>query len=385
MYDAIIIGSGFCGSTIAHLAATKLGKKVLIMERRNHIAGNMYDEKYEGGILVHKYGPHIFHTNMDEVYNFVIGTGKWKNFNLKCKAVIDGISTPTPFNFDTIDTFYEEEKARELKKRLLEQYKGNKSVPVVDLLKSKDVLIREYAEFLFEKDYKPYTAKQWGISPYEIDVSVLKRVPVSLSYNDQYFSDQYQIMPENGYTDFFNSLLNNDLIEVETNCNALERIEVNERTKTITFDTKEFSNPIIYTGAIDELFDYKYGKLPYRSLTFDYKTYNMKSYQDSPVVAYPQADKYTRITEYSKLPIQESEKTVIAIEYPHDVNSSANLEPYYPVPTDATSLIYNKYRKLANEYSNLYLCGRLAEYQYYNMDNAIMRAIETFNKIFEGE
>ena len=380
-YDLIVVGSGFCGSTITHLAA-KEGKKVLLIEKRNHIAGNMYDKEDSSGALVHKYGPHIFHTNNKEVYNFLIGIGSWEEFNLRCKAVIDGIPTPTPFNFSTIDTFFNKKKAEVIKECLKNEYTDKETIPVIDLINSENCIIKEYGMFLFEKDYRPYTAKQWGVEPEEIDPSVLKRVPVCLSYKDEYFSDKYQMLPKSGYTEFFNKMLNHPNIDVLLGCNALNRIKINYNQKMIYFDNKKLNIPLVYTGAIDSLFEEVYGKLPYRSLRFDYQIYQRKSYQDAPVVAYPQVKDFTRITEYTKLPVQNiGNKTVIAVEYPVAADDRNNNEPFYPILTNDNLEKYNKYQELAVNISNLFLCGRLADYKYYNMDDAISRAFNVYKQI----
>ena len=381
MYDIIIAGSGFCGSTISRLAADE-GKKVLLLEKRDHIAGNMFDEKDAAGVLVHRYGPHILHTSIEGVYRFLTSIGEWEDFSLKCRAVLDGISTPTPFNFETVDMFFDETSSKAIKDNLLRDYPGQTTVSVLDLLKSKDDVIKNYAEFLLEKDYRPYTAKQWGILPEQIDPSVLKRVPVCLSYSDEYFSDIYQMLPVDGYTEFFKKLLGHPLIEVVTDCDALDRISIDLDQKMILFDGKKIDVPFVYTGAIDTLFGNTYDSLPYRSLRFDYQTHDKKSYQDAPVVAYPQETGYTRITEYTKLPIQDvGEKTTVAVEYPLAVDKNSDIEPYYPIPTDETLEQYNRYKALADGFRNLFLCGRLADYKYYNMDSAIQRAFDVYETI----
>ena len=381
-YDLIVVGSGFCGSTIAYLAAKKLNKKVLLLDRRSHIGGNMYDSIDENGILVHRYGPHILHTNNDRVYNFLVEIDDWMDFSLKCGAVIDGKYSPTPFNFTTIDIFYNKQDAQELKDRLINHYPSKKSATVVELFESKDALVRNYAEFLFQKDYRPYTSKQWGKQPEEIDVSVLKRVPVNLSYDDKYFADKYQILPVDGYTAFFLKMLNHPNITIELCTEAKDRISFNEETNQILFDEYTLDIPLVFTGAIDDLFDMRFGRLPYRSLVFDYQTKDTASYQQAPVVAHPQAKDFTRITEYTKLPVQDvGNKTTIAVEYSYDVEDRKGMEPYYPIPTTYSSKLYKKYKDLAEKYDFLFLCGRLADYKYYNMDNAIERAFEVFEKL----
>ena len=382
-YDYIIIGAGLAGGILARKLAENNKKKVLIVERRNHIAGNTYDYMSENGIRVQKYGPHVLHTNSDEVYEFVTRFCKPNNYRTKCEAVIDGISTPSPFNFKTIDQFYEKEYAETLKARLLEYYDNRPSVTVVDMLESEDDMIRGFAEFLFEKDYRPYTAKQWNMKPEDIDPSVLKRVPIVLSYGDTYFYDKYEFIPENGFTQMYNNIINYPGIDVKLGVDALHHISVDEVNKKILYDGECVN--IIYTGAIDELFDYKYGLLPYRSLEFDFKMYNKPSFQNVAIVAYPQVDGYTRITEYSKMPYQKSNYTVAAYEYPVEYNkeSSKGSEPYYPVLTEESIDRVEQYKKYAKTFNNLTLCGRLADYKYYNMDQLILRTFEVYNNMEE--
>ncbi|MCK9479556.1 MAG: UDP-galactopyranose mutase [Firmicutes bacterium] len=379
MYDVIVVGSGFCGSTISYLAAVKRNKKVLVLEKRRHIGGNMFDEINSDGIRIHKYGPHIVHTNNYEVYSFLKGLSEWQTYITKCRAVIDCISTPTPFNFETIDTFFSS-KAELLKQRLLKEYDNAPSVTVVELMQSKDALIKEYADFLFEKDYKPYTSKQWGIPPEEIDVSVLSRVPVNLSYDDRYFTDRYQMMPVDGYTALFDTMLSHPNIDLKLCCDVKERMSMQD--DGLYFDGSRLTIPFVYTGAIDGFFDNVYGKLPYRSLVFDFQSHNTESYQDAAVVAHPQAKDFTRITEYTKLPEQNvGNVTTIAVEYSKSVTDCEALEPYYPIPTVASAQQYSLYKQLAGKYGNLYLCGRLADYKYYNMDEAIQKAFEVFEEL----
>lgn len=379
-YDFIIAGAGLSGSVFARIMAEQ-GHHVLILERRNHIAGNAYDEKNKTGILIHKYGPHIFHTNDEDVYQFVNRFSEWIPFKLKCEVEMCGKSTPSPFNFKTIDQFYEPEKASLIKQSLRLAYPDQVVVTVVELLNSDNTLIREYAQMLFDNDYSLYTAKQWGISPSQIDISVLKRVPVRLDYESMYFTDKYECMPQCGYTEFVKNMITHPNITIRTNTDALDMVTLNENS--LSFNGLDV-NPdchFVYTGPIDRLFNYKFGELPYRSLRFDYQTLPKDSFQNAPVVAYPQVKDYTRITEYKKLPVQDIlGKTTIAVEYPIQYNLKDGTEPYYPIPTETNSKIYQQYLSAAAKYSNLILCGRLAEYKYYNMDQAIASVLKTAQK-----
>lgn len=372
----LIIGCGISGATIGRILAEK-GNTVEIWERRNHIAGNMYDYIDDHGILVHQYGPHIFHTNNEKVWEFINRFEEWKPFKLVCGAVWDGKYTPTAFNFKTIDTFYGAEEAEKLKKKLLDAYPGRDFTTVVEVLEHPDPDIKAYAEFLFENDYAPYTAKQWGISPKKIDPSILKRVPLRLSYDESYFTDKYEAMPVHSYTEMFQNMLNHPNIIVELGIEALDRLKiVNDSIIINGRETEKIS--VIYTGALDELLKYKYGELPYRSLRFEWKYEDKESLQNAPVVAYPKELGYTRITEYKKLPIQNVNGTSYAIEYPLSYVPDNDTEPYYPVLTTESKVCYNKYLESVKKIKGLYTCGRLSDFKYYNMDEAINSA---FNKV----
>lgn len=376
-YDYIIAGAGLSGSVYARRMAEK-GKKVLVIERRKTIAGNLYDEKDESGILVQKYGPHTLHTNDEEVWEFAKRFAEWEPFKLRCEVNMLGKSTPSPFNFKTIDQFYPEDKAKKLKEHLKENYPNSVTVTIVELLKHEDSLIREYAEFLFKNDYSLYTAKQWGLKPEDVDVSVLKRVPVRLDYKEMYFTDKYEYMPVGGFTLFIENMLNHPNIEVIFG-DARDYIELDVEKQKVKFKDVEGNEDAIfvYTGPIDELFEYKYEALPYRSVRFEYIMLPQSSFQNAPVVAYPQVKDFTRITEYTKIPVQNvGEVTIIAKEYPQQYKVEGDIEPYYPIPTEASAEQYKKYKGEASKYVNLVLCGRLADFKYYNMDQAIKRVLE---------
>ena len=373
MKEYIVVGAGITGAVIArHLAEG--GNKVTVIDRRNHLAGNLYEEKDACGILVQKYGPHIFHTNSKRVYDYITKFGEWEDFFLEVMVYMKDKFTPSPFNFKTIDDYYSKEDAEALKARIREIYGDLPKTTIVEMLGSKDPLIKQYADFLFESDYSLYTAKQWGISPKEIDISVLKRVPVLFSYKTGYFDDEYQCMPKGGFTEVIKNILDHGNITVELGRDALDFISISDGE--VLIDGKKTDKTVVYTGAADELMRCEYGVLPYRSLRFEYKTENTDSYQEAPVVAYPEVEGYTRITEYAKLPPQKTNgKTVIALEYPLPYEA-AKTEPYYPIPTEASSALYAKYREKLDKIPNLILCGRLGDYKYYNMDQAILRALE---------
>jgi len=379
--DCIIIGAGFCGSVVARQLA-EAGKKVLILERRNHIAGNMYDEVDSNGILVHRYGPHVFHTNNEKVFNFVTGYGKWIEYRHRCAVEIEGIVTPSPANFKTIDLLYDKSEAEALKTSIRDCYGKLRSVTILELLASPEITIRKYARKLYELNYRPYTVKQWDIAPEDIDPSILKRVPVRLDYTDAYFDDTYQALPEKGYTYFFSKLLEHKNIHVALNTDALSVLKIDVKNKKLLYEGKIISIPVVYSGSIDELLDNRYGQLPYRSLVFDFHTKSVESFQDAPVVIHPEARGYTRITEYKKMPLQNIKKiTSIAYDYPVSADKANAKEPYYPILTAENTQLYRKYYSDLHVIPNLYLCGRLADYKYYNMDETILRAFDIVKEL----
>lgn len=370
--DFLVVGSGLTGSVIARELAEK-GFHVEMWERRDHIGGNMYDYKDKYGILVQKYGPHIFHTKEESLFLYMSRFEEWNSYKLCCGAVWDKKYTPTPFNFSTIDTFYSGEAAEKLKNKLKTAFAGRETATVVEVLNHPDKDIQDYARFLFDNDYAPYTAKQWGVSAKEIDPSVLERVPLRFSYNEGYFDDPYEVMPKHSYSHFFEKILSHPNIHVLLEVEALNHLSLKDRD--VYLDGQKMAATLVYTGALDELFEFRFGRLPYRSLRFEWKHEDTESIQKAPVVAYPQEKGYTRITEYKKLPVQDCNGTSYAIEYPIPYEEGKTMEPYYPVPTEKSQKQYEQYRKLAEQFPNLICCGRLADFKYYNMDQALKRAL----------
>lgn len=379
-HNVLVIGCGLTGAVIARYLAEKCNKKVKILERRSHIGGNMYDYIDEHGILVQKYGPHTFHTKKKELYEFMCQYAEWEPYTLTCMAEIDGKATPTPFNFQTIDDFYNSGDAENLKAHIKKYYGKKTTATVLEALSCLDPVIREYAQFLYDKDYSLYTAKQWGISPTEIDPSIFKRVPLRFSYDIGYLGDPYEAMPKISFVEFFKNLLNHSNIDIELNAEAMNHLEINEEGTSILIDGKDCSIPVVYTGALDELFKGIDGYLPYRSLHFDMKYEDIESKQAAPVVAYPQAEGYTRITEFKKIPIQNVKGTTYAVEYPSKYNAEEKSEPYYPVLTNESQKQYELYKLRADKIENLIYCGRLADFKYYNMDQALERALDVCNR-----
>ena len=378
MKQALIIGCGLSGAVVARELAEK-GYKVKILERRNHIGGNMHDHVDEHGILVHDYGPHTFHTKKKELYEYVCKYADWDEFHLTCGAEINGICTPAPFNFKTIDDFYIPNEAEILKREIKKEFPDRDTATVVEVLDSKNSIVHDYAQFLFDNDYSLYSAKQWGVSPSEIDPCILKRVPLRFNYEIGYFDDEYQVMPHISFTAFFERLLMHPNITIKLNTEALEIVQI--KAKKTMVDGQEVDYPIVFTGALDELFDCCYGELPYRSLKFKWVHEDIESKQDMPVVAYPQAPDFVRIIEYKKLPVQDVRGTTYEIEYSLPYNPREKNEPYYPLITAESQKLYKKYSELAAEIENLYICGRLGDFKYYNMDQALEKAIEVSGRI----
>lgn len=375
-YDVLVVGCGLTGGVIARRLADS-GKRVLVLERRNHIAGNLYDYTDEHGVLVQKYGPHIFHTWKKEIIDFVRQYEDWTDFRLECGVFMLGKYTPSPFNFSTIDEYYSTEKAAELKKRFREVYGSRSTVTIVEALDCADPMIAEYAAFLYANDYSLYTAKQWGIAPEKVDVSVLRRVPIRLSYDTGYFDDEYQVMPLHSFTRFFENLLDSERITVKLGENASEHLS--PVGDVIRLNGCEKVLPVVFTGALDELFGYVYGRLPYRSLRFEHiHTENESTY---PVTVYPAAKDFTRITNFNMLSPHKAAGNTSVVEYPFLYSGEKGTEPFYPVLTAESADLYDKYRKMADDFRNLTYCGRLGSFRYYNMDQAIESALAVSDRL----
>ena len=378
MYDYIIIGSGFAGAVVAEGMATQ-GKKVLIIEKRDHIGGNCYDEYDEHGILIHKYGPHIFHTNNEEVYTFLSKYTEWYDYSHEVVANINGEYMPVPFNLNTLVMVYGEEKAAVLREKLIAAYGFGNRVPILKLRENEDEDIRAIADYVYENVFLKYTMKQWGQKPEEIDQAVTGRVPVLISEDNRYFQDKYQGMPLNGFTPLFEKMLAHDNIDIRTSVDAKNVIEFRE--DGIYYEGSLYEGKVIYTGALDELFDCCYGRLPYRTLTFDFDYLSEDEYQPKAVVNYTVSEDYTRITEFKKLTGQMAEGTTIMKEYPSSYTGSEGEIPYYAIMNEENNKMYNRYVEKVSQYKNFYLLGRLAEYKYYNIDGIVEKALDLVKEL----
>jgi UDP-galactopyranose mutase len=360
MFDYLIVGAGFAGSVLAERLAAGSDKKVLICDKRPHIGGNAYDHYNEAGILVHKYGPHIFHTNARDVFEYLSRFTEWRPYQHRVRASLDGQIVPIPINLDTINSLY----GLNLTSFEVEDFFKKVAEPCDEIRTSEDVVVSTVGRELYEKFFRNYTRKQWGLDPSELDASVTSRVPTRTNRDDRYFTDTYQSMPLHGYTRMFERMLDHPNIKVLLNC------DYREVEKDIPF------REMIYTGPVDTYFDYCYGKLPYRSLKFKHETHDQPVFQSAPVVNYPNEQLYTRVTEFKYLTGQEHNRTSIVYEFP-----KAEGDPYYPVPRKENAAIYAKYKALADRTTGITFVGRLATYKYYNMDQIVAQALTTYGKI----
>lgn len=379
MYDSIIIGSGAAGSAVARKLAEK-GRKILILERRSHIGGNCYDRPDEYGILIHEYGPHIFHTGDEEVYRFLSRFTDWYCFGHEVSAYVHGKLLPVPFNLNTLYQVYDQKEAEELEELLIREYGEGSRIPIMKLKENPNAKINEIADYVYQNIFLYYTMKQWGQKPEEISPEVTGRVPVLISRDNRYFQDKYQGVPKDGYTAMFERMLDHPGITVKTSADCREALTFAEG-KTF-FKGQEFDGEIIYTGALDELFDCEYGRLPYRSLDFRFEHYDKESFQGRSVVNYTVSEDYTRITEFKYLTGQKNtDGTTIVKEYPFAYTGGEGEVPYYAILNEENRALYEKYVRKTESCHNVYLLGRLAEYKYYNIDAIVKKALHLADEI----
>ena len=362
MFDYLIVGAGFAGATIAERLAAHAGKRVLICDKRPHIGGNAFDHYDDAGVLVHKYGPHIFHTNSKEVYEYLSQFTEWRPYQHRVLACVDGQLLPIPINLNTINRMY----GTDFTSFQLDEFFRSMAEPRAQIRTSEDVIVSKVGRELYDKFFRNYTRKQWGLDPSELDASVTSRVPVRTNRDDRYFTDTYQVMPRHGYTRMFERMLSHKNIKVLLNADY----------KDIVADIPHAN--VIYTGPIDEYFGHRYGKLPYRSLRFEHETLDQAWSQEVATVNYPdESVPFTRITEYKHLTGQEHAQTSITREYP-----CADGDPYYPVPRAENQALFKRYEALADATEDVTFVGRLATYRYYNMDQIVGQALATFRRQF---
>lgn len=363
--ENIIVGAGLTGATLANKIATRLDQKVTIIDKRNHPAGNCYDEFDEEDLYIKKYGPHIFHTNNKQVWDYLSQFTDWHPFYLRPNAIIDGNPVNIPFNLDSINKCFPKTLAARLEQKLLQKYEYNTRISIPELLNQEDKELKFLANYIYEKIFKNYTEKQWGTRAEQVDKSVLSRVPVVISRDSRYFQDRYQAIPRYGYTKMIEKMLAHPNIELILNTKFDKAVHQAKR--------------VVFTGCIDEFFDYKFGKLPYRSLNFVFRKINREFYQEASVVNYPNDYDFTRITEFKHFLALKTNKTIIAEEYPQAYKTGKN-EPYYPILNEDNNNLLEKYRAEAQKIYGLIIAGRLGEYRYYNMDEAVARALDIFEK-----
>ncbi len=359
-FDYLIVGAGYAGSILAERLARGSGKQVLLVDRRPHIAGNAYDHFDDAGILVHKYGPHIFHTNSREVFDYLGQFTEWRQYQHKVLASVDGQLVPIPINLDTINKLY----GLNLTSFQMEEFLASRAEQREQIRTSEDVVISKVGKELYEKFFRGYTRKQWGLDPSELDAQVTARVPTRTNRDDRYFTDAYQAMPKSGFTRMFANLLDHPNIKVLLNTDYREIKEM------VPY------GQLIYTGPIDEFFEYRFGKLPYRCLEFKHETHNLPLFQPVAVVNYPNDYAFTRVTEFKHLTGQEHCKTSIVYEFPQ-----AEGDPYYPIPRAENAALYKKYQALADATDRAHFVGRLATYRYYNMDQVVAQALTLYSQI----
>lgn len=359
MFDYLIVGAGLAGGVLAEKLAAA-NKKVLIVEKRNHIGGNTFDFYNDDGILVHKYGPHIFHTNSKEVFTYLSQFTEWRPYEHRVLASVDGMQVPIPINLNTINQLY----GLQLNSEQVDEFLAKRAEKITRLVTSEDAVVAKVGRELYEKFFKGYTRKQWNLDPSELDASVTSRIPTRNNRDDRYFTDTYQAIPLHGYTRMFEKMLGHPNIKVLLNTDYKEILHDISYKK------------MIYTGPIDYFYDYQFGKLPYRSLEFRFETLEQPVFQKTGTVNYPNEHPYTRITEFKYLTGQVHPKTSVVYEYPTDEG-----DPYYPVPREENAALYAKYHKLAMLETNVLFAGRLATYKYYNMDQVVAQALTVFKKI----
>jgi UDP-galactopyranose mutase len=362
MFDWLIVGAGFAGSVLAERIACERNETVLIIDRRKHIAGNAFDRHDDAGILMHQYGPHIFHTNADPIVKYLSRFTAWRPYEHRVLAEVDGKRVPMPINLDTVNALY----GLSLTPEELISFFASRAEPVAEVRTSEDVVVSAIGRDLYEKFFQGYTRKQWGLDPSQLDKSVTARMPTRTNRDDRYFTDTFQCMPLHGYTRMFQKMLDHPNIKVMLQSDYRQVRDIIPHKR------------LIYTGPIDEFYGHRFGKLPYRSLRFEHETLDMAQHQPVGTVNYPQTEAFTRISEYKHLTGQEHPKTTITREYPTDEG-----DPYYPVPRAENQALYKRYEALALAEVDTWFVGRLASYRYYNMDQVVGQALATFRRIQE--
>ena len=380
-YNAIIVGAGYAGSVCARRLAESCNYKVAILERRPHIAGNAYDYYDEAGVLVHKYGPHIYHTTNDRVDQFLSRFTEWSNYNHKVLANIHGTLIPVPFNHQSLKLVFGEDKGERLYQKLVSTFGQDKKVPIMQLREKNDPELEEVANFVYENVFLHYTMKQWGKTPDQIDPAVMGRVPVFVGDDDRYFPQApHQGMPAESYTKLFENMLNHDLIDVFLGVEARDVMQVTDTKVSVC--GKPYGGEVIYTGALDELFNFDLGALPYRTVDMVFETLPVDHFQPVGTVNYTVSENFTRITEFKNMTGQELPgKTPIMREYSRTYLPGVGETPYYVINEPENIALYKKYRERVSGLLNFHTVGRLAEYRYYDMDGVTASALDLSDEL----
>ena len=382
-FDALVIGAGYAGAVTARQLAEAGNMRVLVLERRDHIGGNAYDCKDDAGVLIHRYGPHIFHTGDKRVYDYLSRFTTWLPYEHRVVANVHGQLMPVPFNLDSLEIAFGD-RAPALREKLLAAYGPERKITILELRKNTDPDLAELADYVYENVFVNYTMKQWGTTPEQIDPATTARVPVFLSHDDRYFQDPYQGMPANGYTSLFARMLDHPNITVELGQDARERLIF--APEGVKLDGEVLTGPVVYTGAVDELFDCRFGRLPYRTLDFQFETHPVDWYQTRGTVNYTVDQPYTRITEFKHMTGQELKgATTIVKEFSKPYSGAEGEVPYYAIINPENTALYEKYKALADALPNFHLVGRLAEYKYYNMDAIVAQALALADRLLKNE
>ncbi len=385
MFDSIIIGSGFAGSVLAERLSNEKKQKILIIEKRNHIGGNCHDCYDDHGVMIHQYGPHLFHTDNQNVFEYLSRFTEWITYQHEVLAVIDGYKVPVPFNLNSLHTLFSDSMATSLEKKLIDLFGYGKKVPILELKQTDDTEIKFLAEFIYEKVFLNYTAKQWGKKPEEISAEVTARVPVHISRDNRYFQDKYQVIPKQGYSRIFQNMLDHPDISLMLNTDYKDVFQINLDSGEMQFMNQPFQGNLIFTGLIDEIFDSCFGELPYRSLDFRFEHLHTPQFQEKTTINYPNNYDFTRITEFKHINQQQLPGTTIVKEYPQafDRKDPGKNIPYYPIFTPENKEKLEKYQDFAKKFPKLFLVGRLAENRYYDMDDIVARALQVYKDQFE--
>lgn len=380
-YDMIVVGAGYAGSVCARRVAEGAGFRVAVLERREHIAGNAYDYVNDEGILVHKYGPHIYHTYSERVHEFLSRFTKWTDYQHKVLANIHGTLMPVPFNHTSLKLAFGEDRGEELYRKLVDTFGEDKKVPIMELRQKNDPDLQEVADYVYENVFLYYTMKQWGQTPDQIDPSVTGRVPVFIGDDDRYFPQApYQGMPEDGYTVLFEHMLDHDLIDVFVGVDARDIFTLDENNVSVC--GKVYGGEIVYTGPLDELFNLDLGALPYRTLDMQFETLEQDQFQPVGTVNYTTSEDFTRITEFKNMTGQVVPgKTTIMKEFSHAYEPGGGQTPYYAIIDPKNRALYERYLERVQNLTNFHPVGRLAEYRYYDMDAVTDSALELSDEI----